>query len=149
MKRIIIICLLLFPLLLFAQKPHYGTMMQEADSVGTNPENGIEVVTTEACTTDWYPSFEIMTLYYTAAKWNTTSDAPKLTLSFQTTNAGKNVASTDRTLSITDVVTDGEWKLTQVAIGSGKWCRLIVTGGAANDSTIFKPYFDGYPINYR
>jgi len=140
MKKIIIL-ILFSASLLFAQRPHSGFKVQEKDSVGVAQW---DLVTTDADTSEWYRSFETMTIYYGVRKWNATSDAPDITLSFQTTNSSKDLAVTDKTLTLSAADTS-DWKITQSAIGNGMYWRIIATGGASNDSTRLELYFDGYP----
>ena len=51
------IFLMLFPVLLFAQTPHAGYTIQEADSSGNTYW---QIVGTESDTSDWQPSFATM-----------------------------------------------------------------------------------------
>ena len=88
MKKLIML-FMLFPFLLFAQKPHAGYIIQEIDSSGVAQW---DLVTTDKDTSEWYSSHENMTIYYGIRKWNTTSDAPSLTLTFQSINTHKNFA---------------------------------------------------------
>lgn len=141
MKKAIIVLLLMLPMLVFAQKPHSGFKIQEIDSSGVAQW---DIVTTDIDTSKWYLSYETMTIYYGVRKWNTTSDAPDIDFAFQTTNSSRDLAVTDRTLSLSTADTSN-WKITETSIGSGMYWRLIVGGGASNDSTRAEFYFDGYP----
>ena len=139
MKKIIFIMLILsIPVMLFSQKRHMGYCIKEADSTDCTWEH----VTTEACTSTWHLSYPVMTIYGSVYKWQSTADAPDLDLTFQTTNSGKDIPSSDLTWTVADTF---EWKITMTAIGSGMYYRLISTGGAANDSTKAEFYFDGFP----
>ena len=140
MKKFILL-LLFLPLFVFAQKPHMGYVIQEIDSSNVAQW---DIVTTDADTSEWYRSFEIMTIYYGIRKWNATSDAPDVTLLFQTTNTSRDLAKTDKTLVIASDDTSN-WKITETPIGSGMYYRVIATGGGTNDSTRLELYFDGYP----
>lgn len=136
--------LVLLPVLLFAQTPHAGYTIQEADSSGNTYW---QIVGTEADTSDWQRSHEVMSIYWWAAD-TTGTDSVDLTLTFQTTNTGRDVIVTDRTLSVATDSSSGVWKLTMTAIGSGMYYRVITTGGGDNDKlvgSLIKMYFDGTP----
>ena len=138
------VLILYFPFLSFAQIPHAGYTLQEADSSGNTYW---QIAGTEADTSSWAPSFNVMSIYWWAAD-TTGADSVDLTLTFQTTNTGKDIAITDRTLSIATDSSSGVWKLTMTAIGSGQYYRVIVTGGGDNDKSVgslIKMYFDGTP----
>lgn len=138
MRKLIILISLFVPLILFAQIPHAGYPIQEADSSG---QTYWEIIGTDSDTSDWKLSYGTMTLYYGAAKWNPTSDTPDIDLIFQTTNTSKDIVVTELTKTVSD---SGNWKITETAIGSGQYYRHIATGGAANDSSKYYPFFDGY-----
>ncbi len=139
-----LIFLLFLPALLFGQTAHSGYTIQEADSSGNTYW---QIVSTEADTSDWQQSFEVMSIYWWAAD-TTGADSVDLTLTFQTTNTGKDIAVTDRTLSVDTDSSSGVWKITVTAIGSGQYWRTIATGGGDNDKSVgslLKWYFDGTP----
>lgn len=144
MKKLIILIIFLFvPLILFAQRPHSGYKIQEKDSSGVNQW---DLVTTDKDTSEWKLSNGIITIYYGIRKWNVTSDAPVVTLKFQTTNTSKNFIETEKTLSLT-AADSSRWIITESAIGSGMYYRIIAEGEATNDSSRLELFYDGYDVS--
>jgi len=143
--NLMVLCfLLVFAVALSAQIPHKGFNIKERGLTA----DYWELVTTDTDTSEWYLSYPTMSIYYHVYKWNATSDAPDLTLKFQTTNSSKDVIVDDLTLTISAADT-AVWKITDSAIGNGMFWRLVATGGATNDSTKLAPYFDGFPNSRR
>lgn len=149
MKKILLI--LLFPILLFAQKPHSGFMIQEADSSGNEywQIKGVEIDTSK-----WYLSHEIMTIYifpFDSTIVASDKDSSDAILYFQTTNTKRDIAVTEKTWHITSASdsTELNWKITQTSIGSGMYWRLIVAGqmGENNNEvgSLWELRYDGYP----
>ena len=68
--------------MLFAQKPHSGYYIQEADSSGNTYW---QIVGTEADTSDWELSHDNMTIYYWTAD-TTGDDSVDLDFTFQTSS---------------------------------------------------------------
>jgi len=147
MKKLIFLFMLV-PVLLFAQKPHSGFAIQEADSSG---QTYWQIKGVESDTSEWYLSHEVMTIYGFAADTVITpanTDSTQATLYFQTTNTERTIPITDRTLSFSSDSTGFEWKITQVTIGNGMYWRLIITGGADNTNkygSLWQLRYDGYP----
>lgn len=149
MKKLIIIYLLFVPFLLFAQKPHSGYPVQEADSSG---QTYWQIKGVEADTSEWLLSYETMSLYWWIAD-TTGNDSVDVNFTFQTANSERDIPVTERTMTVTTDSSSGVWKLTQIAIGSGMYCRFILDGDMGTNTnlagSLVKLRFDGYPINYR
>jgi len=143
MKKIALFILIL-PSFLFAQKPHAGYPIKEADSTGIT----WQIVGTESDTSSWKMSYDVMTIYFFSRDTTTGAggDSVNARLYFQTSSSSKNFPVTDRYIDVADDSVYSHWKLTQVAIGSGMYWRLIITGLTGNDQdagSLFDLEFDG------
>ena len=143
---LLIFLILLLPSYLFAQKPHAGYPIKEADSTSVT----WQLVSTEYDTSEWYMSHEIMTIYFFSRDTTTGAlgDSIDVTLYFQTSSSSKTMPVTERTYTVTADSTYDRWKITQTAIGNGMYWRLIAKGGTDNDKdagSLFDFEYDGYP----
>lgn len=145
-KSIFFLMGMLLSISLFAQKPHRGYTIQES---GVSGETYWQIKGTESDTSGWNQSWEAMSIYWFAGDTVThpaDTDSTQITLYFQTTNTGKDIAITDRTLSIATDSSSGVWKTTMTAIGSGMYYRIIATGGSDNNNrygSLLRLLFDG------
>ena len=143
MKKLFL--LLLLPVLLLAQKPHSGFMIQEADSSG-NVYWQIKGV--EADTSEWYLSHENMSIYHWLAD-TTGNDSVDVNFTFQTANTERDIPVNARTMTVTADSSNAVWVVTQIAIPNGMYWRLILDGDMGTNTnlagSLVKLRYDGYP----